>query len=329
MYGRFNGYVLSLLVALLSSIGVKGVLAGASPSQWVIVVNGESTRSRTIANYYAYWRNIPDKNIIVLGGVPKEPSITLEDFKEKILLPVFQELGRRNLVTHVQGVAYSSDFPTLVDMRSEPQIEGKLAPILSPAGSLSSLTYLYRFVRELGHAMEIDNNWYAGRAPAKLFLSPTGDNEGEIEQKKKQLLSEKKYSALGSLLEEQLVKFPDQYPIAYQAAQAFAEAGQLSKATQHLQKAIELGWTYGPYILEDPHLKSLHEFNRFQTLVRSCEDDPFDWTPPVSFDARRRYSPNGVSTLRDYPGSVSGVTYMMSMMLAVCQSPVGIRKRKC
>ncbi len=58
------------------------------------------------------------------------------------------------------------------------------------------------------------------------------------------------------------------------------------------------------------------EFNLFQTLVKGCETDEFDWTPAVGFDSRLRYSPNGVATPRNYVNS--GVNYLLSMSLAVC-----------
>jgi tetratricopeptide (TPR) repeat protein len=322
MFKALNGF-LACFVAIGFLVAASVARAGAAAGQWVVVVNGESDRSRTIANHYIHWRNIPQRNVIVLGEVPKGFDITIDDFKAKILLPITEQLKRRNLMTHVQGIAYSSDFPNAVTMGAEYAPSGKEAPYMATIGSLNGMTYLYQFVLNLGHAVELDNNWYAGREPRKLFDAPNGDNLSENSKDKKRFMAEKRFTSAAMILEEELAKYPDQFPVAYELAQCLAEAGQLSKSLEYLQRAIETGWTYGPYIVEDPHFKSLQEFDRFQTLIRGCEDDPFDWTPPVLFDARRFYAPNGVSTARTFPNSSSGVNYMLSMVLGACGGPEG------
>ena len=315
-------YCWLILPFLLAAWGLEaGTLwAGASPCQWVVAVNGQSARSRTIANHYVHWRNIPMANVIVLPEVPAANKISLKDFREKILYPLLEEIGRRKLTTHIQGIAYSADFPLAIDVAGESKHEGKIAQYMTPVASITGLTYLYRFVRDFGNFVELNNNWYAGREPSVLFTAPNGDNEAEIEKQKKQLMELKEHSKLGLLLEQQMLEYPDQFPLAYLAAQAWAEAGQTTRAVSQLQKAIELGWSFSQYIVDDPRLKSLHEFNRFQLLVKSCDDDPFTWLPFVGFDARRNYAPNGVSTYRAYKNS--GVTYLPSFVLAVC-GPLG------
>jgi hypothetical protein len=305
-----------ILILAIAGNQAHVVLAGSSPSQWVVVVNGKSPRSRTIANYYTYWRNIPSVNVIVLDESPSGNTITLADFRDKMLVPILDEVAKRGLGNHVQGIAYSSDLPLAVDLGMEPDEEGPYGPYMTKVGSINGLTYLHRFVREIGHFINVDNNWYAGRDTKLLFGSPTGDNGGEIESKKRTLLKEKKFSTLGYLLDEELKKYPDQFPLAYQSAQAWAEAGQPSRSLQQLQRAIESGWTYSKYLQNDERLKSLMEFNLFQTLVKGCETDEFDWTPAAGFDSRLFYAPNGVSTPRKYVNS--GINYLLSMSLAVC-----------
>ncbi len=73
---------------------------------------------------------------------------------------------------------------------------------MTKVGSINGLTYLHRFVREIGHFINVDNNWYAGRDPKSLFGSPTGDNGGEIETKKRTLLKEKNIAPLDICLKK-------------------------------------------------------------------------------------------------------------------------------
>ncbi len=104
------------------------VLAGSAPSQWVVVVNGKSPRSRTIANYYTYWRNIPSVNVIVMDDPPSGNTIKLADFRDKMLVPILDEIAKRGLGNHIQGIAYSSDLPLAVDLGMEPDEEGPTVP---------------------------------------------------------------------------------------------------------------------------------------------------------------------------------------------------------
>ncbi|MDZ4852363.1 MAG: hypothetical protein SGI77_24000 [Pirellulaceae bacterium] len=288
---------------------------GATASQWVIVVNGQSARSRTIANHYSHLRNIPSLNIITLEDVPAENTVSLDVFRERILKPLLKEMENRKLWSHIQGVAYSSDFPTAVDLSAEPKPIGDNAEYLTPVASINGMTYLFRFVLGEGqNYIAYVNNWYAQRPSVGIFTSPTGQIDSELELKLKKLRDEQEYYKLADILDDQLRSQPHQFPVAYAAAQAWALAGESAKSLQRLQQAIETGWSYSKYTQQDKTLDSLHEFSRYQALIRSCEDDPFDWTPVLAFDARKFYSPNGIGSF----AINSGVSYLLSFSLAVC-----------
>lgn len=291
------------------------VLAGATPSQWVVVVNSQSSRSRTIANHYCQWRNIPALNIISLDNVPAQNKISMLEFRSKILDPILLEIDKRKLFSHIQGIAYSSDFPTAIDLSAEAKPQGEKVEYLTPVASLNGLTYLYRLVKSNStNYIAFNNNWYAERQAPSLFKFPSSDQNQEFEGKLKALQDAEEYYKLGELLDEQYRKQPHQFPIAYSAAQAWAMAGESSRALQRLQQAIETGWCFSKYIQEDEQLDRLREYSRFQALVRGCEDDSFDWTPTFAFDARKFYSPNGVPSFM----TSAGISYLLSFSLAVC-----------
>ncbi len=303
------------IVLLLILSAAVTAYAGASPSQWVIVVNGDSVRSRTIANHYTHWRNIPSQNVITLNDVPKGNVIPMVDFRDRILKPILQEIQRRNLFPHIQGIAYSSDFPTTVSLADLPRPEGPQAAALTDGASLTGLTYLYRLVAtgDPGY-WALGNNFYAQRPAEALFGPPLGDPDSEIEVKKKTLRDDKDFYRLAELLDAQLKEQPHQFPVAYAAAQAWSMAGESAKALQRLQQAIEAGWSYSKYTQEDEQLERLREYSRFQALVRGCEDDPFDWTPALAFDARKLYNQNGVGGTN----AKASVAYLLSFSLALC-----------
>src|SRR5690349_3087706 len=77
-------------IAVASIIAPTMCYGGATAASWVVVVNGESQNSRTIANYYVKFRNIPPRNVIVLKGIPADDMISEKQFKEIILQPVLK-----------------------------------------------------------------------------------------------------------------------------------------------------------------------------------------------------------------------------------------------
>lgn len=296
--------------------GTSRCYAGATASQWIIVVNGDSDRSRTIANHYTTARNIPFNNVIVLRGIPARTAVTITEFRDRILAPVLAEIDRRKLSSHVQGIAYSSDFPSAVNLSGELSANPDRSKYLTPVASLNGMTYLFRFVNDKNDTyLAFNNNWYAQRPPATLFTIAAG---GEIAESQLESLNRaresKNYAEQGKLLDEILAKLPHQHPVAYAAAQAWAMAGEKEKGLDRLGQAIENGWCYRDFTRDDAQLLTLRQSPRYQTLLRACEEMPFDWTPTVGFDARRFYAPNGISS----PQSRLGVSYLLSMMLAEC-----------
>ena len=91
---------------------VSDAIAGAVGSNWVVVVNGHSVTSRTIANRYCTARNIPGRNVIVLPNIPDSDQISVDQFRELILSPVIQKIEIRGLGAHIQGIAYTSTMST-------------------------------------------------------------------------------------------------------------------------------------------------------------------------------------------------------------------------
>jgi hypothetical protein len=146
---------------------------GSTALQWVVVVNGKSEASRTLANHYCQMRGIPPINVVVLPDVPPLEQTTVEIFRQKVLLPMFEEIQRRGLANHIHGIAYSCDFPTAVDLMADLVNLKERSEYLTPVGSLTGLTYLYRLVLDRSPAMlMMDSNFFAARPAKQLLLLP-------------------------------------------------------------------------------------------------------------------------------------------------------------
>lgn len=309
------------LFVIFVVIAGRATLAGATASQWVVVVNGDSVRSRTIANHFVQLRNVPSRNVIVLKNVPAMNTIHLKEFRELILLPLVQEIEKRQLTSHIQGIAYSSDFPTAVNLSEELQPQSDRSPYLTPVASINGLTYLFRFVLDSHHDryLAFTNNFYCQRPAPLLFEVPLdGEKSLGVWKQIKQAQSENRLADAGEFIDRLVDDYPHQYPLYYLAAQAYAKAGQSDKALQRLEKAVNGGWCYAEHLHNDAAFTTLLSSRKFQTLRNSCEDLSFDWTPILGFDARKFYSPNSVSS----NDAKLGVSYLLSVCLAVC-SPNG------
>ena len=117
--------------------------AGLTSSQVVVVVNGDSFNSRTLANHFVALRRIPARNVIVLTDVPSSEVITVEVFRQQILRPLLNEIDRRRLAGQVDCIAYSADFPTCIDIAEDLKPLGDIHKVFTTKGSINGLTYLY------------------------------------------------------------------------------------------------------------------------------------------------------------------------------------------
>ena len=140
--------ILCTLFCLHAASPSADAWAGASASQWVVVVNGDSHNSRTLANHYCQLRDIPGRNVIVLKEIPNSNTMPIDEFRSRILGPVLKEIEDRQLSTHIQGIAYSCDIPTTIELQSDLSSVENLPKVLTPTASINGLTYLFRWVME-------------------------------------------------------------------------------------------------------------------------------------------------------------------------------------
>src|SRR5690606_10383574 len=101
----------------------------------LLVVNENSHASKTIANYYIRFRKVPPLNVVYLDWQGDLNTCSGEEFREQILMPVFEEIGQRNLLLQIDYVVYSADFPWRVNLKDDLASE-KLPKQFSPTASL-------------------------------------------------------------------------------------------------------------------------------------------------------------------------------------------------
>ena len=94
---------LASIALFFTTFHVPNVFAGAIGSNWVVVVNGQSINSRTIANHYCSARNIPGRNVSFFPKFQTRTRFQLTSFansfwgqslrksKREVSQPIFRE----------------------------------------------------------------------------------------------------------------------------------------------------------------------------------------------------------------------------------------------
>ncbi len=294
------------------------VLAGLTASEVVVVVNGSSANSRTLANHYCKLRAIPSVNVIVLADVPDSETIPVSDFREKILKPLLQEIENRRLGSHVQCVAYSADFPTAIDITADLAEVKDLHTVFTKVASINGLTYMYDLALRSDPAYIMpEANFYARRNLESFFTNPGGKETEEVWGDVNLLVLNKEFAKASQAVDELLEKAPYQFPLKYLSAAYAAQAGQNEKALKRLDEAISLGWTNGSYLAEDARFEKLRQNDEFQTLLDLLDRESGKLQPTIGFNARSFYAPNGVEFTPNSKQPNLGMRYLLSTVLGV------------
>ena len=98
-------------------------------------------------------REIPTSNILYLDWPYSTDEVSVELFREKLLIPILGAVSSRGIAPQIDYIVYSSDFPWSIDFKSLLGSQ-KPPPQFTPIGSLTSLTFFataimsndYRFI---------------------------------------------------------------------------------------------------------------------------------------------------------------------------------------
>ena len=154
---------LLIMIAALLAVSSGRATAGVGPENVAVIVNENSQASLQIAAEYVELRKIPDGNVIRLSDVPEFETIDVEVFREKLLGPVLRTIERRGLALQIECVAWSSDFPTAINVKADVG-QTELPQVLTPVASLNGMTYLYQLVmnKDLRY-LSLQSNGFARR----------------------------------------------------------------------------------------------------------------------------------------------------------------------
>lgn len=309
-----------LLLILISGLFSGSTEAGISGENIIVVVNANSQDSLTLANHYVQLREIPPGNIVMLQDVPDGLRVSLNDFREKILRPILNELNRRELAAHTQVIAYSAGFPTVVDIREHTKrlTDENQKKYQRPVASINSMTFFYRWVlADSPDYLGWGSNFYARGQFERHFANPFAGETGETFKAAKTATDEAttaddwtKAAELWSTIADE---FPTLHPLNIRAAEAFANAGNMDAALERFTLATASGWANRRYVEESASLQKLDSTEGFAAVVEQLQDVPMKNQGPVPFSA----SVGWTSTGHLIPSNKGGMPYMLSCVLGV------------
>ncbi len=313
---RFSGQCVWLPWCLVCCLvaGGHSALAGGGPENVAVVVNADSWASQTVANHYVHWRQIPPSNLVYLEGLTSFERTDVDTFREKILVPVFQKLYERNVLEHIDYILYSSDFPTAIDAHKD--LGGrKLERYLSPVGSLTGLTYLYKPVL-MKNPLYINllTNFYARRPVRDILTPPTSPADSEAFTASERLIQNQQWDEAVRALQALAQRVPGNRLIQYNLACCLARAGQPEAALQALAHALDAGWYDAAHTRRDADLESLRSLPAFDALLQKMEQkerEPIEVQPTCAFRSKYTWDQTGSRVRGDGP------RYVLSTMLAV------------
>ena len=304
------GVVLSVLICS------RGALGGISPENVVVVVNGDSHDSLTVANHYIDLREIPSSNVIILNDIPTGVITSLDEFKSKILKPVLATIDARKLAAQARVVAYSSGFPTAVkvDEHHDALTDPTTKRIQLPVASLTGLTYFYRMVStDVPIYMSLGANLYARGDFRRTFDNPfLGERLEQFDDADRKSHAGQ-WGEAAEGFETLFLSAPTLSAVAILSAENYAKDGDQENAVRMIKEAIKAGWWSRTYLEDSGDLKLLLDDPQIAGAMKHMSDASISKQGPVGFSSMYGWTNSG----QRIPMTSGGVSYMASCMLAV------------
>jgi hypothetical protein len=157
--------------------------AGGGPQNLAVIVNPDDPDSLAVANAYVEMRRIPASNVLYIRWNAEAPRTSAVQFRERLIKPLLAQLTQRKLAGQINGVAFSTGFPYMVDCA--PLFPGQQFPQQAkPFASLTSATYLYRMIQQSKlDLFSLNSNGYfapviSGKTTSQAFTADLDEAEG-------------------------------------------------------------------------------------------------------------------------------------------------------
>ena len=307
-------HVLLLIVAML----METAHAGGGPENVLVVVNGDSPVSLTVANTYIELRNIPPEHVLWLHDIPYPETISIDAFRTRIWEPIRDFITHNRFEEEIDSIAYSADFPYAVDFSSD--LKSNKLPNLKYQGRVASLTGLTYFARRVAigdpYYLAFNGNRYFRRklVPAAPLPREPTEAESQIQREAERAFKHKEFRAAAEGFAALTKSFPEHGGYWHELARSQAAAGNPEPAMTALEQAVKHGWTNSLQTRTDDYLAALRDNPEFQRLLKRMEAGNGPFQAAHGFSSR--YEWTGATLPVKSFTSDSLDSYYLSTMLA-------------
>lgn len=323
-----------LLPLVMLASQVSPAIADLTPESVLLVVNGGSQSSLTVANEYVHLRRIPTGNVVTLTGLTNVEQLSVDEFRKQILGPVLAAIEQRGLKSQIRCVAYSTDFPTAIHVNPDVG-DAKLPQVLTPVASINGLTFLHQLTmaKDIRY-LDLNINTYARRIGARSTDTPWQPEElkryaeavqrlqlnarrrrdaGESPADALQTANDPASFAAIKSLNELRSAHPHSADLLYNLACSLAISDRTEEALEVLKEAVSAGWFDYRHAARDPDFASIADRAEFKNLLEAMKSAILDVQPALGFRSDVAWLPNGSPTTKvDQPrfllSTVLGVT---------------------
>ena len=287
--------------------------AGGGPENVAVVINKNSWASKAIANEFIALRQVPANNIVYLDNIPQLDVISVDYFRDRILLPTLTILEERGLATQIDYIVYSADFPYGINIKSDVG-DRDLPQVITTTASINGLTFLYGAVvqKDISYLNLSVNKYYRSTTQDQNIPTLTAD-----EQKKYvaaiQSMQQGNARDAESVLRKMIETYPKFAQAHYNLACCLAVQNKSDQAMQSLIRAYELGFSDAKHMRDDVDLKTLRARDDYRSLLMKMGRKDVKVTTQPTQGFRSVYS-WGMDGNQVEPGK--GLRYMLSTMLA-------------
>ena len=233
--GRMNNYVVA--VGILLSGVLSDANAGLGPENVAVIINSASESSKKIAAEYASLRKIPPSNLIELQDVPDSESATVEEFREKLLKPVLKQLDERGLRNQIDCIAWSSDFPTAINVKADIG-KTKTQRVFTPVGSSNGLTFLHEAVlkKDTGGYLSLVCNGYFRRTSDRSLSRMPPEVAGACIKVLRKAAEDESWGDAVKMLRTTTAEYPTHVDTRYFLARCLVKQEKLKEAAEELDR---------------------------------------------------------------------------------------------
>lgn len=310
-WGSMRRLVL-IVAAVALATGPGPLAAGVGPENVAVIVNADSQASVQIAAEYTRLRKIPEGNVIRLLEVPDSETIDVDVFRSKLLGPVLLTIEERGLSPQIECVAWSSDFPTAINVKSDIG-QTRLPKVLTPTASLNGLTFLHQLVmkKDLRY-LSLQINGYARRPVSQRRAKiPLAEDQRVYQDAMQAATRDGEWKQAEESLRLLLKTYPGSAGILYNHACCLAQIGRPDDAIVGLRKSVKAGWWNRRHAERDDDLKDLRDRDDFKGVLALMEKQRVDVQVSQGFRQQTQWGGNG------NPVQSGGLRYLLSTVLAV------------